>query len=174
MKKLLKYSGICAFALALVAFILILATPALVYPVKNANDGTISGVFGIFGGVYGSISFGPFAAQGTWNATWSAVTAFILILVAMIILLAGFVLPLLKIHALDKVAGILNLIAIFALIVAGIFLFIELPCFAGANGWNTTDGWDLGAGWIVAGILAILGGVVAILPTVFDFIGKKK
>ncbi len=175
MKKLLKYSGICAFVLALVAFILMLSTSALVYPLERTDDATVSGIHGIFGGVVASLDLGIFGkVTGSYNATWSAIIAFVLILVSMIILLAGFVLPLLKVHALDKVAGILNLVAVLALIVAGIFLFIEKPCFAGANGWNSTDGWKLGAGWIVAGILSIFGGVVAILPAAFDFASKKR
>ncbi len=171
MKKLLKYSGICAFVLALVAFILMLSTSALVYPIEKTDDATISGIYGIFGGVVADLGF---LGKATYNATWSAIIAFVLIIVSMIILVAGFVLPLLKVHALDKVAGILNLVAVLALIVAGIFLFIEKPCFAGANSWNSTDGWKLGAGWIVAGILAIFGGVVAILPAAFDFASKKR
>lgn len=70
--------------------------------------------------------------------------------------------------------GILNLVAVVCAILAGIFLFIEVPCYAGANGFNTTDGMGLGVGWVFAGILSILGGVVGILPAVFDFIGSKK
>lgn len=174
MKKVLKYAGICAFVFALVAFILMLATSALVYPIEKTDDLTVSGTLGIFGGVIASADFGVFGkAEATYDATWSAVIAFILIIVAMIILLAGFILPLLKIHALDKVAGILNLVAVVALIVAAIFIFIEVPCFAGVNLNGKTDGWTLGGGWVVAGILAIVGGVIAILPAIFNFIGKK-
>lgn len=171
MKKLLKYTGICSFILALIAFILMLGTNSLVFNYKEGAisvSTSISGVLGTFGGTYTILG-----VSTTCNATWSAIIAFILLLVAMIILLAGFILPLLKIHTLDKVAGILNFVAVVALILAGIFLFIELPCFAGANGGDTT-GWSLGAGWIIGGIMCLLAGGVAILPAVFDFLGKKK
>lgn len=172
MKKLLKYTGICSFILALIAFILMLGTNSLVFNYKEGAisvSTSISGILGIFGGTYTILGIST-----TCNATWSAIIAFILILVAMIILLAGFILPLLKIHTLDKVAGILNFVAVVALIVAGIFLFIELPCFAGANGGGDTTGWSLGGGWIVGGIMCLFAGGVAILPAVFDFLGKKK
>ena len=174
MKKLLKYAGICSFILALIAFILILSTNSLEYHANNINA-SVSGILGIFGGVAASVNLGPLGSlNATYNATWSAVIAFVLMIVAMLILLAGFILPLLKIHTLDKVAGILNLVAVLALLVAGIFLFIELPCFNGANGGGDTTGWGLGAGWIVAGIMCLLAGAFAILPAVFDFLAKKK
>ncbi len=171
MKKALKFSGIAAFVLALVAFILMLACPSLAASNGSASV-EVSGTMGIFGGEIANLGF---LGKVAYKGTWSAIIAFILIIVAMIILLAGFLLPLFKIHTLDKFAGILNLVAVIALIVAGIFLFIELPCFAGVN-WdgNIADGWGLGAGWIIAGILSLLGGVVAILPAVFDFLGKGK
>lgn len=172
MKKLLKYSGICSFILALIAFILILSTNSLVFSYKQGPisvSTSISGVLGIFGGTY-SITSG---VSTTCKATASAIIAFVLILVAMLILLAGFILPLLKIHTLDKVAGILNLVAVLALLIAGILLFVELPCFNAANGGGDTTGWSLGAGWIVAGIMCLFGSIVAILPAVFDFLGKK-
>lgn len=174
MKKLLKYTGICSFILALIAFILMLSTNSLEYH-REHTEAAISGILGTFGGVAASLNLGPLGTyNATYNATWSAIIAFILILVALIILLAGFILPLLKIHTLDKAAGILNLVAVLALIVAGIFLFIELPCFNGANGGGDTTGWSLGAGWIVGGIMCLLAGGVAILPAAFDFLGKKK
>ncbi len=167
MKKVLKFSGIAALLLAIVAFILMLSTSSVSVTGSAfgySKTGTYSGIEGTFG------------SDGI-TATWSAIVAFVLILAAMIILIAGIILPILKIHALDKVAGILNLVAVIALVVAGIFLFIEVPCFRSANG-ITTDitgiSYGLGAGWVIAGILSIIGGIVAILPAVFDFLGKGK
>lgn len=169
MKKVLKFSGVAALLLAIVAFILILATNSVsitgtVSFIGFSKTGTFTGVQGIFG-------------DENIKATWSAIIAFILIIVAMVILIVGIVLPILKIHALDKVAGILNLVAVVALIVAGIFLFIEVLCFRGANDLAkdvTGVSYGLGAGWIIAGILSIFGGIVAILPAAFDFLGKGK
>ena len=171
MKKFLQYSGIFAFVLALVAFILMLACPALAYS-NGSLTNEIGGTMGIFGGELADLGF---LGKVAYKGTWSAIIAFFLLIGAMVILLLGFLLPLFKVHALDKFAGVLNLIAVLALIVAGVFLFIELPCFAGVN-WDgkVGDGWALGAGWIIAGILALAGGIVAILPTAADFLSKSK
>ncbi len=169
MKKVLKFSGVAALLLAIVSFILMLSTSSVSITGSAfvfSRTGTFTGIEGIFGN-----------ADSGLKPTWSAVIAFVLIIVAMIIIIAGIVLPILKIHALDKVAGVLNLVAVVALIVAGIFLFIEVPCFRGANELTTDVAgitYGLGAGWVIAGILSILGGVVAILPAVFDFLGKGK
>ena len=72
-------------------------------------------------------------------------------------------------------AGVLNLVAVIALVVAGILVFISRPVFWAANEMgDSTDHWGLGTGWVFAGILAIVGGVLAILPAAVDFIGSKK
>lgn len=107
---------------------------------------------------------------------WPALIGWILVLVAMIILLAGVVLPLLKVKALDKFAGVLNLVAVASLVTAGILIFFTEPAFGAANEWSedAIKAWTLGGGYIAAGILAIVGGALAILPAAVDFIGKKK
>jgi hypothetical protein len=107
---------------------------------------------------------------------WPALIGWILILVAMIILCAGVVLPLLKVKALDKFAGVLNLVAVGSLVAAGILIFFTEPAFGAANEWSSDaiKAWTLGGGYIAAGILAIVGGALAILPAAVDFIGKKK
>jgi len=164
MKKVLKFSGICAAVLVLVAFILQLASSSIHISTDFFGytiSGDVSGTAGTFG-------------SGNASATWSAIIAFVLLIVSFVIFVCGAVLPLANVHTLDKVLGILNLVAVVCAILAGIFLFIEVPCYAGANGFNTTDGMGLGVGWVFAGILSILGGVVGILPAVFDFIGSKK
>lgn len=127
----------------------------------HTESSSISGTVGTFGDSDGIA------------AIWSAIIAFVLLIISFVIFVAGAVLPFLKVSALDKVSGILNLVAVVSSIVAGIFLFLEVPCFAGANGIGT-DGMSLGVGWIFAGILSILGGVVGILPAVFDFVDSKK
>ena len=84
-----------------------------------------------------------------------------------------YVLPLLKVTALEKFSGLLNLVAVCLLVVAGIFAFVSKSAFATANDWDPGD-LEAGAGWIIAGILFILGGLVAIAPAALEFIGKKK
>ena len=56
MKKFLKYSGICALLLALVAFILMMATPAIV---GTNSDFAVKGTIAVFGGsekIFGALA----------------------------------------------------------------------------------------------------------------------
>lgn len=171
MKKFLKFSGAIAFVLALVAFILMMATPAIMYK----DDVVAKGIVAIFGKkenvALAGISFGTAETK----LAWSALLAWIFVLLALIILCLGVVLPLLKVKALEKFAGVMNLCAVVLLVLAGIFMFITTPVFWSANGGDKVpDNVALGAGWIIGGILAIVAGVVAILPAAADFLGKKK
>lgn len=183
MKKFLQFAGLISLVLAAVGFILLMATHALTYHTAGAlgeANAWYSGVAVIFGKGPASSSGSILGWGGTLNGefegklAWSALLAFIFVIIAAVILLIGVVLPLLKIKALQKFAGLLNLCAVGLLVVAGIFVFVSLPAFAGANEWNSTDNWALGAGWIIGAILFILAGVVAICPTAADFMAKKK
>ena len=172
MKKYLKFSGIVALVFALVAFILMMACKSIIHV---DNSGTwYSGIAAIFAG--GKASALGFEGDFDGKLAWTALIAWILILAAMVIILAGIILPLLKVKALDKFAGVLNLVAVCALVVGGILLFFTKPAFLGANDVDADNFkyWKLGGGFVVAGILAIIGGCFAILPAAFDFVGKKK
>lgn len=161
MKTVLKYSGIISAVLAIVAFILLLATPALSW--KSGNlEYTIPGTVAMFGGTVSNVKY---------NSTWAGLLAFILVVVALVILCAGIILPMLKVKALDKFAGVLNLVAVLCLICAGIFTF----CVVSA--WNSTNklllDYSIGAGWVISGIILIAAGAFAIAPTIADFVSKK-
>ena len=172
MKKVLKFSPICAAVIAIISFILMMATAALhaeTDVLGSTVSSDIAGTTAIFGKTT-STAFGDVVTK----LSWAGLLAWILVIVAIVILLAGFILPLLKVHALDKFVGVFNLVAVVALVLAGVFMFIIVPTFAAANGWENANGWSIGAGWVIGGILAIVAGVVAILPTAMDFIGEKK
>ena len=180
MKTLLKFSGIISAVLAIVAFILLLATPGVTITAKenifgSKDTSTVAGTFCIFGGKekineYLSINYA---------ATWAGVLAFILILVALVILICAIILPLLKVKALDKFAGVLNLVAVISLILAGVFAFCIVAAFKAANkvkdasNFLGSSTYGIGAGWVVVGIIAIVAGVFAVLPAASDFISKK-
>ena len=176
MKKFLQFSGLIALVLGLVAFILLMASHSVVYADNTAN--WYSGISAVFGGGTAQVSIAGWSNSGSVNAklAWPALIGWILILVAMIILLAGVVLPLLKVKALEKFAGVLNLVAVAALVTAGILIFFTEPAFGAANEWSeeSIKAWTLGGGYIAAGILSIVGGAIAILPAAIDFVGKKK
>ena len=180
MKKLLKFSGICAAVIALVGFILLMTTPIL--ELHGDNGWAIVGG-GVFGGGTFKSQLGGYIVEHAADSklAWTGLIGWILMLVAILILIAGFVLPLLKINTLEKFAGILNLVAVISLVVAGILVFVSAPVFQHANGAEVGGEWQdaytnytLGVGWIFAGILAIVGGCLAILPAAVDFIGSKK
>lgn len=176
MKKFLQFTGLIALVLGLVAFILLMASHSVVYASNTAN--WYSGISAVFGGGTAQVSIAGWSTSGSVDAklAWPALIGWILILVAMIILLAGVVLPLLKVKALEKFAGVLNLVAVAALVTAGILIFFTEPAFGAANEWSeeSIKDWTLGGGYIAAGILSIIGGVFAILPAAVDFLGKKK
>ncbi len=140
MKSIVKFAGIIALCLGLLGFILLMATPSL-----TVMGMSLSGIDGIFGE----------AAQ------WSGTLAWVLALLALIMLVLGCVLPMLKVTALEKFNKIFKIVAAILLVFAGIFTFCEA---AVANGDSPVKVADLGAGWIVSGILFILGGIFSILP----------
>ena len=115
MKKALKFSGLAALVFALVAFILLMASHSVVYADNTAN--WYSGISAVFGNGTAQVDIMGWSKSGAVDAklAWPALIGWILVLVAMIILLAGVVLPLLKIKALDKFAGVLNLVAVASL-----------------------------------------------------------
>ena len=163
MKKLLKYSGFISLVLVVVAFILMMATNSVIVGSGN-HVIRYSGVNAIFGNKDSLLAPNPSVL---------ALLAWIFILVGLVIVLLGIILPLLKVHALEKCAGVLNLVAVLLFVVAGVFMFIVVPTFASANSWPSTNDVHIGAGWVIGGILSIVGGVVAILPAAADFLGKK-
>ena len=179
MKKFLKFSGIIAALFGVVAFILLLATPGVYAKTSGLGGDTIHNVDGVlvlFGGHRAALGGW---AEATYNASAISLIAWILIIVALVILLLGIILPLLKVKALEKFAGVLNLVAVCALVAAGIMLFFSVPVFYQANkdgviGLYSQESYHLSAGWIIAAILAIIGGALAILPAAVDFVGKKK
>lgn len=160
MKTVLKYSGIIAAIFAIVAFIMILACDAVKYETALGTL-TIKGTIALFGGK---------ASMFTYKLAPLALIAFILMIAALVIILLGIILPIAKVTALDKVSGILNLIAVVALIVAGVFVFITLSNFNSANDLN---GGSLTVGYVFVGIFSIVAGAFAILPAAVNLLSKK-
>ena len=168
MKKVLQFSGLISLVLAVVAFILMMATNACIQSsgsVQVVTEGTTA----IFGKTESTI-----LGDVVTKPSALALIGWILMLVGMIIVLAGVVLPLLKINALEKFAGILNLVALICFVLGGIFMFLVAPTFWAANSdSDMPDNFKIGAGWVIGGIIAIVAGAFAILPAAAAFIGKK-
>ena len=165
MKTFLKFSGIFALIVAVVAFILVMATPAISIHVIGNTYTNIAGTSVIFGESALGIQ--------VWNPSPLSLIAWILLIVALLLLVFGALLPFLKVKSLNKFAGLLNIIAVVSLVVAGIFIFITVPAFYGAQGSDVNANAALSAGWVIEGILSIAAGVLAVAPAFADFISKK-
>ena len=165
MKNVLKFSGVIAFGLGLAAFILMMATPCAFYTLKigsSTNTTYIAGTTAIFG------------AKGTLVDTtlaWNALLAWIFVLVAMLIAAFGAVLPLIKVKSLDKIAALLNLVAIGLFAVAGIFLFFTVPALSAANSDAFQD-YLLGVGWVFAAIFNLVAAAFCALPVILQLLKK--
>ena len=157
MKKLLQFSGLIAAALALAAFIFLLAGNGLVYT-NGSLSHNIKGVEVIFGGDY--------------KLAATALIGWILVLLAMLALIVISVLPLLNVKALDKFAGMITVCAAGLLLVAAILIFCSKAAFVGANG-NFYNNYSLTFAFVFAGILSIFGACFAALPACMNLIGKK-
>ena len=174
MKKFLKFSGIVAFVLGLVAFILLMATAGVTFKAEGAlitASGEAAGTTVLFGKTETVLG-----VKVVTKAAPTALIAWILIIVALLALCLAIVAVLLKSKSLSKFAGLLNVCAALALVVAGVLLFFTVASFTGANDVSkeAVKYYHLGGGYVVAAILALLGGVVALLPAASELLGKKK
>ena len=171
MKNLLKYAGICAAVLALIAFILVIACNAMKADFGFGTD-KVKGMDAIF-------------AKGDckhMDKALAGVFGFIFLIVAIIILVLGFVLPLVGKNMDAKIAGVLNIVAAVLLILAGILIICTKNSWIDANyGDDLTKSQikelkkniDLTAEYAIAGVLAIIAGLVALAPAAADFMDKK-
>ena len=173
MKKVLQFAGLISLVLAAVAFILMLATPAIVLTSGNTQY-IYKGTVALFGSKESTNIAGLITLTSETKPSVLALIGFILLVVGLIIVLLGVILPLLKVNALEKFAGVLNLVALVCFVLAGVFMFLVVPTFFAANEVDVPKSASIGAGWVIGGILAILGGAFAILPAAAAFLGKKK
>ena len=169
MKKVLQFSGVISAVLAIVAIVLVLATPAMKFT-GLLSETLIPGTTALFGEK--STVLGKEVV--VYNPSALALIGWILALAGVVVVLCGIVFPLLKVKGINKFAGVMNLFAVVVLVLAGVFMFLVVPTFAAANFNGQTNRLAIGAGWVIAGILSIAAGQFAILPAVFDFIAKKK
>jgi hypothetical protein len=162
---------------ALSPLILVLATNSVGLSATGADTNWYSGIQGLFGQPKTD-------SQSEIKANAGAIIAFVLLILGLVLALLASLLPMLK--KAEKFAGFLGLGGSVLLIVAGILIFCEVPMFCGTQGVDVSGSasfpligtvsykYILGGGWIVAGILAVVGGGVAFLPSLFAFLAKKK
>lgn len=168
MKKVLQFSGIISVVVGVIGLVLLLATNAIIVGSGSLQVVT-KGTTAIFGAKTETI-----IGTATTNPSVLALIGFILTIVGLVVVCCGVVLPLLKVKGIEKFAGLINLVAIVCFVVAGVFAFLVVPSFYGANNSDVPNNAVIGAGWVIGGILLLVAGGFAILPTAADFLGKKK
>ena len=159
MKQFLKFSGLIALGLALVGFILMMATPAIKYNGNTVADGTDV--------IFGKTMYG----QQILKLSVLDLFAWILVLLGMLALVFVTILMFAKKDLYAKLGNLFGIIVAIAFILAAVFMFFTIPTFFSANGGgNVPDGTTLGVGWIIGAILIILAGGLSLLPVIM----KKK
>ena len=172
MKTVLKFAGVISLVAGVAALILFLTTPGLNYTASSqilggSTTSQIAGQTLIFGGENIAIN-------------WAGLGIFIALVCGLVLLFCGFILPIANAKAAKKFAGLLNFLAACGLIAAGVFAFFIIPAFTSVNGSASFDFGTILKGeysitftWIIAAIVAIAGGVFALLPTVANLSSKK-
>lgn len=169
MKKFLQFAGLIGAVLGIVAFILFTTTNAIVS--TGTFNGYCNGTAVIFG--RGQMKLAVLSGDFEGNPAWVALVAWIFILVAILVLACLFVASLLKSKALKNYDRLLTFVAGGLLIAAGILAFFSIPAFYAANNYGEPGSVALGAGWIIASILSIVGGGIAVLPPVLSLASGK-
>ncbi len=167
MKKVLPFAGLIAFVVAAVAMVLMLATNGVIVTSGNLQV-NYAGTTVIFGKTESTL-----LGDVVTKPSVLALIGWILLVVGLLASCAGVLGGLLKIKALQKIGGLLMLIAAGCFLVAGIFMFLAVPTFFGANDADVPNGAGLGAGWVIGAILSIVGAAFAALPAIMGLLGKK-
>lgn len=146
MKQFLKFAGLVALVLNLVAFILVIATDGIV-----AKSGGIS------------ISYGNeylfFGKDGS-KVIVLPLLAWIFMGLTMICLGVLVVFDLMKKDTFKKMEKIIYIVLGAVLLLSAIFVFVTVPSFVSANDIpdSVAGYYHLGGGFIAGGIMAILAG----------------
>ena len=153
-KKNIQIFSFCTIALAALAVILYLFCPAIKAD-GITGDVTYSGLEVIFG------------KSSTVLGVKATILKFsFLLFLGFVFALAGLVITILPLCGVK--CKLFPIIAIACFVVAAVFVFLSKNCCVLPNGDMGADGYDLGIGAIIAGILYILAGCASALPIVFD------
>ena len=162
----LKLLFLCAeILLAVVALVLLMATPGVKYSLSTLIGGVenpIAGIACIFG-----------SSDPKVNLTWTGLLSFIFIAVAVVLLCVLCVFLVTKKNF--AFANLCKIIIAGLLIAAGVFVFFTVPAFTAVNnnysvniGGNQLSGYGLGAGWIIGAIVSIAAGAIAGVEVALD------
>ena len=162
----LKLLFLCAeILLAVVALVLLMATPGVKYSLSTLIGGVenpIAGIACIFG-----------SSDPKVNLTWTGLLSFIFIAVAILLLCVLCVFLVTKKKF--AFANLCKIIIAGLLIAAGVFVFFTVPAFTGANGDGSFAAgsianakYSIGAGWVIGAIVSIAAGAIAGVEVALD------
>ena len=156
MELIRKYGIYVATGLALLGFILLMSTPAVV----SGDNTLVSGIKALFGADVDFLWYHGHLDPSGWG-----LTAWILGLLGIVGLVFFCVAPFIKAIDLDN-----KLYAFIALGVAVLVLASGI-CAFGVNcyGWSDTG---IGGGWVVGGILLVLAGGLATVDPLLAVLNK--
>ena len=172
MKKALKFIPLCTLILAAASFVLLMVTHALSY---TASVGSLtvtnwySGFAVIFG--QGDAVLANISLQFEGTLAWNALIAWILIGAATVLLLISTFASMGKKSI--KASGLFTLVSAGLLIAGGILLFFTKDVFNSVNNNILVGDWNLGIGWFISAILAIISGALSAFPALLAVAGKK-
>ena len=157
MELIRKYGIYVATGLALLGFILLMSTPAVV----SGDNTIVSGIKAIFGGdITVAVIFTGHIDPSGWG-----LTAWILGLLGICGLVFFCVAPFIKALDLDNKLFPCIAIGVAVLVLASGICSFGVNCY----GWNNTG---IGGGWVVGGILLVLAGGLASVDPLLALLGK--
>ena len=136
MNKFLKISGFIALGLGFLAIILMIATNAI--------------TLGNYGGKGADVLFG----KNPMKAAVLPLIGWIILIIATLVLGVNAILALMKKDTLKKHQTPIFAALALLFVLAAVFTFLTVTSFVSANG-GMDPGYKLGAGWVIAAILAI-------------------
>lgn len=160
MKSLKKIFEVSALVLTIITLVLMLTCTSVAWS---------GSIFGFTIGTSASGVVGIFGDEGI-KASWTAIIAFVLLIVVALALIASIALSLTSKKSV-KVSNLIAFVSTIALIIAGILIFCEVSTFRSANSISETAKLSLGSGWAIAGILAICAAALTALSV---FVKVKK
>ena len=172
MKKILIFSWYIVTGLTLLAFILMVATPAIDHINYDDSHSYIDGIVALFGtkktyDLFITTSTSVISPSPLGLIGWTL----IILAISILIVQRFFYKPIRKI--IGRFDFILNYSVCLFLLLAGIFAFCVVASFYAANGYNDIpNNTYIGAGWVVSGILLILASLFRLYQLVRNQLSK--
>jgi len=155
-----KWGIYLSLFLTVIAFILMMATPAFYFKFgKHYYEE--SGIVAIFGDK--DFIYNPYCSP-------AALIAWIIGLLGIIVLIALIGWSFLGGEIEARYKGIVELIFAFGFVIAGILVFLVVPTYFGANGEkDVTSFYHICGGWIASALLYIFSGLTLAIPGYLNF-----